>query len=76
MPPSSQPQRALAAISPYAGAGGLDLGFEAAGFDTRVAVEMDDDCVATLRANRRWPVIHHRLHDVHWTGAYRADGAS
>lgn len=44
-------------ISLYSGAGGLDYGLEAAGFKTSVAVEMDPDCVATLRANRRWPVI-------------------
>lgn len=52
------------AISLYTGAGGLDLGFEAAGFDTRVAVEMDGPCVETLRANRDWPVIDRSIHDV------------
>lgn len=35
----------------------MDYGFEAAGFDTRVAVEMDADCCRTLRQNRRWPVL-------------------
>jgi len=44
-------------ISLYTGAGGLDYGFEAADFETAVAVEMDHDCCETLRANRRWPVI-------------------
>jgi len=44
-------------ISLYTGAGGLDYGLEAAGFETAVAVEMDQDCVTTLRANRRFPVI-------------------
>src|SRR5262249_45663062 len=44
-------------ISLYSGAGGLDYGFEAAGFDTAVAVEMDRQCCETIRANRRWTVI-------------------
>lgn len=44
-------------ISLFSGAGGLDYGFEAAGFETAVALEMDRDCCATLRANRDWPVI-------------------
>lgn len=45
------------AISLYTGAGGLDYGLEAAGFETAVAVEIDRDCCETLRKNRRWPVI-------------------
>lgn len=39
-------------ISLYSGAGGLDYGFEAAGFETGVAVEMDHDCCETLRRSR------------------------
>lgn len=56
--------RGLKLISLFTGAGGLDLGFEAAGFDTAVAVEMDGMCCKTLRHNRRWPVIHRDIHDV------------
>ena len=40
-------------ISLFSGAGGLDLGLEEAGFDTKVFVEIDRDCQATLDANRR-----------------------
>ena len=36
----------------FSGAGGLDLGFESAGFVSRVCVEMDKHCCETLRSNR------------------------
>ena len=56
----------LKAISLFTGIGGLDFGFEAAGFATRVAVEMDPVCCRTIRLNRRWPIIEGdiRLHDI------------
>jgi DNA (cytosine-5)-methyltransferase 1 len=39
------------AISLFSGAGGLDLGVEAAGYRVRVAVERDRDACSTLRTN-------------------------
>ena len=39
-------------ISLFSGAGGLDIGFELAGFETVVAVELDSSCCDTLRTNR------------------------
>jgi DNA (cytosine-5)-methyltransferase 1 len=51
-------------VSLYSGAGGLDLGLEAAGFETAVAVEMDPDSVATLRRNRPWEIVERDVHDV------------
>jgi DNA (cytosine-5)-methyltransferase 1 len=49
-------------VSLYTGAGGLDYGFETAGFETAVAVEIDSDCCATIRANRPWAVIERDIH--------------
>ena len=54
----------LSLVSLFTGAGGLDLGMEAAGYDVRAAVEFDDDACETLRANRNWPVIEGNIHDV------------
>jgi DNA (cytosine-5)-methyltransferase 1 len=58
--PMSMPK----AISLFTGAGGLDYGFEAAGIETAIAVEMDRDCCETLRRNRRWAVVEDRLENV------------
>jgi DNA (cytosine-5)-methyltransferase 1 len=50
------------AISLYSGVGGLDFGFEAAGFRTALSVEMDPVACRTLRLNRRWPVLQGDIH--------------
>jgi DNA (cytosine-5)-methyltransferase 1 len=52
----------LRAISLFTGAGGLDLGFEAAGFETVVAVEFDPDAIKTIRHTRDWPLIPEDIH--------------
>lgn len=54
----------LKAISLFTGVGGLDFGFEAAGFETAVAIEMDAVSCRTLRLNRDWPVIERDIHEV------------
>ncbi len=58
---------ALTAISLFTGAGGLDYGFEAAGFQTTVALEIDERCCETLRQNRSWPVIERDISTVSTT---------
>lgn len=51
-------------ISLYSGVGGLDFGFEAAGFRTSVAVELDRTCCQTMRLNRNWTVVESDIHAV------------
>ena len=69
--PCAQPRRksrvrgAPTAVSLFTGAGGLDYGFETAGFRTAVAVEQDADACDVIRRNRpAWPVIERDMHAV------------
>ena len=50
-------------LSVFSGAGGLDIGFEQAGFEHLELVELDDHCVTTINANRpKWKVFHGDIH--------------
>jgi DNA (cytosine-5)-methyltransferase 1 len=52
-------------LSLFSGAGGLDYGLEAAGFQTAVTLEMDHDCCESLRASRpSWGVIERSIFEV------------
>lgn len=54
----------LKAISLYTGIGGLDFGFEAAGFSTAIAIELDAAACHTMRLNRKWRVVESDIHKV------------
>ena len=52
-------------ISIFSGAGGLDIGFENAGFSIAVAVEIDSSCCETLKTNRPdLPIINKNITEV------------
>ena len=50
-PPQKEWRRRIPTLSLFSGAGGLDLGFHAAGFEVTAAVEIEEDYCASLRAN-------------------------
>jgi DNA (cytosine-5)-methyltransferase 1 len=58
----SRKSNSLTAISLYAGAGGMDYGFTAAGFETRASLEFDHDCCETLRRNARNVIVERDIH--------------
>lgn len=63
-------------VSLYTGVGGLDFGFEAAGFRTVAAIELDRVCCETLRSNRRWPVLEGDIHAISSRQILDASGVS
>jgi DNA (cytosine-5)-methyltransferase 1 len=52
------------AIGLFSGAGGLDIGLQAAGFRIALAVERDAICCETLRANHSWNVAESDLETI------------
>ena len=51
---SSSKINGLRCISLFSGAGGLDVGFERAGFSTASMCELESHCAETLRQNQGW----------------------
>lgn len=48
----------LRVVSLFTGAGGIDYGFEAAGYKLRFVTDVDRNCVETLKSNRpAWPLV-------------------
>lgn len=62
-------------ISLFSGAGGMDIGFEMAGFETAVAVEYDISCCETLKRNRpKMSVIHGDINQITTAEILKAGG--
>lgn len=54
----------LRVISLFTGIGGLDFGFEAAGYETAVALDSDPVACRIVRLNRAWPVLEGKIDEV------------
>jgi len=63
-----QPARDYSCVELFAGAGGMALGLEAAGFESECLYELDRDACNTLRRNRPyWNVYEGDVSDVDFT---------
>ncbi len=59
----------ITTIELFAGAGGLALGLERAGLKNILLVEIDKDCVETLKTNRpNWNILHKDISKVDFKG--------
>ena len=57
------------AIELFSGAGGLALGLENAGFNSKMLLEIDKDASATLRKNRpNWEIINDDIRNINFSG--------
>lgn len=67
-----QPVRPYKLVELFAGAGGLAIGLEKAGFDSVLLNEFDKSACATLRKNRpHWNVIEGDVREVDFSEYYR-----
>lgn len=64
-PKTETPKKQYTAIELFAGAGGLALGIEKAGFNTIGLIEFDKNAADTLKFNRQsWNVIHDDIANI------------
>lgn len=65
----TKPSRPYTSVELFAGAGGLALGMEMAGFQHVLLNEFDHEACETLRVNRPgWKVVEEDIHTVDFTG--------
>lgn len=56
-------------ISLFSGAGGMDIGFHAAGFEPAICVDNDPESCKTLRANTDWPIFEGDIREFSYVGS-------
>ena len=62
---SKAPANKFASIELFAGAGGLAIGLEQAGFNTIGLIEFDKDAADTLKKNRlQWNIVHDDIANI------------